>query len=69
MIPWSGLWPNHVEHANEMGTSDLHYVGGLSRTEACTKVILDEGGCNRRATIRPNLKPLICGQRRMRETA
>lgn len=24
MMPWSGLLPIHIEHANEMGTSELH---------------------------------------------
>lgn len=32
MMPWSGLLPIQIEHANEMGTSELalnqHHVGG-----------------------------------------
>ena len=24
MMPWSGLLPVHIEHANEIGTSELH---------------------------------------------
>jgi hypothetical protein len=24
MMPWSGLLPIHIEHAYEMGTSELH---------------------------------------------
>jgi len=24
MMPWSGLLPIQIEHANEMGTSELH---------------------------------------------
>ncbi len=48
-----------------------HYVGGLlglSRTEACTQGTLDEVACARRATIRANLKPLLCGRRHLRKT-
>ena len=26
MMSWSGLLPNHIEHANEMGTSELHWT-------------------------------------------
>lgn len=72
MMPWSGLLPNHIGHANEMGTSDLPHDGGLrglSRTEACTHVILDEGGRDSRATIRPKLKPSLREQQRLRGTA
>ncbi len=29
MMPWSGLSPNRIEQANEMGTSDLYHDGGL----------------------------------------
>ena len=57
MMPWSGLLPIHIEHANEMGTSELHlnqhHVGG-NRADHGPKhapgVISDEGGGARRTT-------------------
>ncbi len=36
MMPWSGLLPVNVTHANEMGTSELHlnqhHLGGPALT-------------------------------------
>ena len=50
MMPWSGLLPIQVEHANEMGTSELHlnqHHVGSHRADHGPKhapgVISDEG--------------------------
>ena len=72
MMRLPGLLPDHIEHANEMSTSDLHHGGGLrglSWTEACTQLISDKGGWAGRATITTNLEPPLCRQGRVRETA
>ena len=56
MMPWSGLLPIHIEHAYEMGTSELHlnqhHVGGHSADHGPKHApgVISEEGSGRRKT-------------------
>ena len=61
MMPWSGLLPIQIEHANEMGTSELHlnqHRVGSHRADHGPKhapgMISDEGGDNRKTAEKHN---------------
>jgi hypothetical protein len=74
MMPWSGLLPIHFEHANEMGTSELHRTSIMLAANAPTTdrsmhpgSISEEGGSEGRAV--QATKPHSGGQPCMPKTA
>jgi hypothetical protein len=77
MMPWSGLLPIKIEHAYEMGTSELHlnqhHIGG-HRADHGPKhapgVISIEGGSDSRTAKTTDLNnPYPNGRLRTRKTA
>ena len=61
MMPWSGLLPINVEHAYEMGTSELplnqHHVGSHRADRGprhAPWIISDEAGDNRKTAEKQN---------------
>lgn len=73
MILWSGLLPNNIERANEMGTSELHITSIMLAATALktdrsmhTESISDEGG-SKASAARKNKHsiPQPCGRHRV----
>jgi len=77
MMPWSGLLPLQIEHANEMGTSELHWTSiMLAATALTTDRSMHPGWSQKKAAViagRPRKnrcsKPHPSGRTRMHKTA